>query len=60
MQYLVEDEAGTIHGPFNNIEALGLFMDDVRNRRGDRYKQLPRYSTFDYISSIGWFLTIKE
>jgi hypothetical protein len=60
MQYIVEDNEGQSYGPFVTVEALGLFMDDVRNRKGDRYKELPRYSTFDYIKSIGWYLTIKQ
>ena len=60
MQYLVEDQEGKLHGTFESITDLELYMDGVRNSRGDRYKQLPKYSCFDYIKSIGWFLTIKD
>ena len=60
MQYLIEDEAGKLHGTFTSVTDLELYMDGVRNRRGDRYKDLPRYSCFDYIKSIGWYLTIKD
>ncbi len=60
MQYLVEDQEGKLHGTFETITDLELYMDGVRNSRGDRYKQLPKYSCFDYIKSIGWFLTIKD
>jgi len=34
-------------------------MDDVRNRRGERYKELPKLSVFDYIKSIGYYMEIK-
>ena len=60
MQYLIEDEQGKLHGTFESVTDLELYMDGVRNRRGDRYKDLPRYSCFDYIKSIGWYQTIKD
>ena len=60
MQYLIEDEEGKLHGTFESVTDLELYMDAVRNRRGDRYKELPRHSCFDYIKSIGWHLTIKD
>ena len=60
MQYLVEDENGKLHGTFYSVTDLELYMDAVRNRRGDRYKELPRHSCFDYIKSIGWYLSIKD
>ena len=60
MQYLVEDQEGKLHGTFESITDLELYMDGVRNSRGDRYKELPRHSCFDYIKSIGWFLTIRD
>ena len=60
MQYLIEDEHGKLHGTFTSVTDLELYMDGVRNSRGDRYKELPRYSCFDYIKSIGWHLTIKD
>ena len=60
MQYKVYDSDDKLHGTFETISDLELYMDGVRNRRGDRYKELPRYSCFDYIKSIGWYLTIKD
>ena len=60
MQYLIEDEHGKLHGTFTSVTDLELYMDGVRNSRGDRYKDLPRFSCFDYIKSIGWYLTIKD
>ena len=60
MQYLVEDEKGKLHGTFYSVTDLELYMDGVRNSRGDRYKELPILSCFDYIKSIGWHLTIKD
>ncbi len=60
MQYLIEDEHGKLHGTFTSVTDLELYMDGVRNSRGDRYKELHRYSCFDYIKSIGWYLTIKD
>lgn len=60
MQYKVYDNSDKLHGTFETISDLELYMDGVRNSRGDRYKELPRYSCFDYIKSIGWYLTIKD
>ncbi len=60
MQYIVEDQEGKSHGPFVSLTDLQLFMDDVRNRRGENRHNSPVHSTLDYIKSIGWFLTIKE
>ena len=60
MQYLIEDEHGKLHGTFTSVTDLELYMDGVRNSRGDRYKELPKLSCFDYIKSIGWYLTIKD
>ena len=60
MQYLVEDQEGKLHGTFYSVTDLELYMDGVRNSRGDRYKELPILSCFDYIKSIGWYLTIKD
>ncbi len=60
MQYLVYDNSEKLHGTFESITDLELYMDGVRNSRGERYKELPRFSCFDYIKSIGWFLTIKD
>ena len=60
MQYLVEDQEGKLHGTFESITDLELYMDGVRNSRGDRYKELPRHSCFDYIKSIGWFMEVVD
>ena len=60
MQYKVYDNSEQLHGTFETISDLELYMDGVRNSRGDRYKELPRHSCFDYIKSIGWYLTIKD
>jgi len=60
MQYLIEDNEGKLHGTFESVTDLELYMDGVRNSRGDRYKELPILSCFDYIKSIGWYLTIKD
>ena len=60
MQYKVYDNSEQLHGTFETISDLELYMDGVRNSRGDRYKELPKHSCFDYIKSIGWHLTIKD
>ena len=60
MQYLVEDEDGKLHGTFYSVTDLELYMDGVRNSRGDRYKELPILSCFDYIKSIGWFWDVVD
>ena len=60
MQYKVYDSEDKLHGTFESVLYLELYMDAVRNSRGDRYKELPRHSCFDYIKSIGWHLTIKD
>ena len=60
MQYLIEDEHGKLHGTFTSVTDLELYMDGVRNSRGDRYKELPKYSCFDYIKSIGWFMEVVD
>ena len=60
MQYLIEDEDGKLHGTFESVTDLELYMDGVRNSRGDRYKELPRHSCFDYIKSIGWFMEVVD
>ena len=38
MQYKVYDSDDKLHGTFETISDLELYMDGVRNRRGDRYK----------------------
>ena len=60
MIYKVYDNDEQLHGQFLTVTDLELYMDGGRNSRGDRYKQLPRYSCFDYIKSIGWDLDIVD
>ena len=60
MQYKVYDNEDQLHGTFDRISDLELYMDGVRNSRGDRYKELPKYSCFDYIKSIGWFWDVVD
>ena len=60
MQYKVYDNSEQLHGTFETISDLELYMDGVRNSRGDRYKDLPRFSCFDYIKSIGWFWDVVD
>ena len=60
MIYKVYDNDEQLHGQFLTVTDLELYMDGVRNSRGERYKELPRYSCFDYIKSIGWYLDIVD
>jgi len=60
MIYKVYDNDEQLHGQFLTVTDLELYMDGVRNSKGDRYKELPRYSCFDYIKSIGWYLEITD
>ena len=60
MQYKVYDNSDKLHGTFETISDLELYMDGVRNSRGERYKELPRHSCFDYIKSIGWFWEVVD
>ena len=60
MIYKVYDNEEQLHGQFLTVTDLELYMDGVRNSRGDRYKELPRHSCFDYIKSIGWYLDIVD
>ena len=60
MQYKVYDNEEKLHGTFESVIDLELYMDAVRNRRGDRYKELPKHSCFDYIKSIGWFWDVVD
>ena len=60
MRYVVYNQEAKMQGSFESIYNLELFMDSVRNSRGDRYKELPKHSCFDYIKSIGWYLEITD
>jgi len=59
MTYLIYNEECELIGEFVSIYDMEHFMDDVRNRRGERYKELPKLSVFDYIKSIGYYMEIK-
>jgi|TARA_R100001460_G_scaffold5165_5_gene14380 hypothetical protein len=59
MTYLIYNEECELVGEFVSIYDMEHFMDDVRNRRGERYKELPKLSVFDYIKSIGYYMEIK-
>ena len=60
MRYVVYNQEAQMQGSFESIYNLELFMDSVRNSRGDRYKELPKHSCFDCIKSIGWFMEICD
>ena len=49
-----------MQGSFESIYNLELFMDAVRNSRGERYNNSHKLSCFDYIKSIGWFMEICD
>ena len=59
MIYKVYSEQCELVGEFSSIYDMEHFMDDVRNQRGERYKNTPRLSVFDYIKSIGYYMEIK-
>ncbi|AFD02924.1 hypothetical protein [Synechococcus phage metaG-MbCM1] len=58
MLYKVYNNDCELVGEFVSIYDMEHFMDDVRNSRGERYKELPRLSVFDYIKSIGYYMEI--
>ena len=60
MRYVVYNQEAQMQGSFESIYNLELFMDSVRNSRGDRYKELPKHSCFDYIKSIGWCMEVVD
>ena len=60
MRYVVYNQEAQMQGSFESIYNLELFMDSVRNSRGDRFKELPKHSCFYYIKSIGWFMEICD
>ena len=60
MIYLVHNNAKEIVGEFESIYDLEKFLDGVREGRGERYPNTQRMSPFDYLKSIGWFMTIKD
>ena len=47
-------------GEFDSIYDLELFVDGVREGRGESYPKTPRMSPFDYLKQIRWFMTIDD
>lgn len=60
MKYLVYNESDELRGTFESIYDLEKYVDGVRDGRGEHYPITPRMSPFDYLRSIGWFLTITD
>ena len=60
MQFEVYDEKLILRGSFDSIYDLEKFVDGIREDRGDRYPNTPRFSPFDYMKYIGWFWECKE
>ena len=58
MLYQVYDNSEKLRGQFESIYDMELFMDSVRNSRGDNYPNTDRMRPFDYIKSIGWRMDI--
>ena len=60
MQYLIHNNSKEIVGTFESVYELELFLDGVREGRGERYPNTDRMSPFDYLKYIGWFMTISD
>ena len=60
MQYLIHNDSKEIVGTFKSVYELELFLDGVREGRGERYPNTDRMSPFDYLKFIGWFMTISD
>ena len=60
MQFIVYNNSQEIVGEFDSVYSLEVFLDGVREGRGERYPNTPRMSPFDYLKSIGWMLTIND
>jgi len=60
MQYLVFNNAKEIVGTFESIYDMEVFLDGVREGRGESYPNTDRMSPFDYLKHIGWFMTIND
>ena len=60
MKYIIFDESKQQVGEFNSIYDLELFVDGIREGRGESYPVTPRMSPFDYLKHIKWFMTIKD
>ncbi len=60
MRYRLYDSEEKLHGTFESIYDLELFVDGVRNSRGENRHNSPVFSCFDYIKSIGWYWDIID
>ena len=60
MKYIIFNEEKQMVGEFDSIYDLELFVDGVREGRGESYPVTPRMSPFDYLKTIRWFMTIDD
>lgn len=60
MKYIIFNECREKVGEFTSIYDLELFIDGVREGRGERYPVTERMSPFDYLKHIRWFMTIND
>ena len=60
MTYFVYDTNNNLRGSFRSIYDLEVYVDGVRNSRGDSFPNTPRMSPFDYLKSIGWIWEVKD
>ena len=60
MHYLIYNYSQEIVGSFASVYDLEVFLDGVREGRGERYPNTERMSPFDYLKHIGWIMTIVE
>jgi hypothetical protein len=60
MIYFLYNESDELVGEFRSVYELEIFVDGVREGRGEGYPVTPRMSPFDYIKQIGWFLSITD
>ena len=60
MKYIIFNEEKQMVGEFDSIYDLELFVDGVREGRGESYPVTERMSPFDYLKTIRWFMTIDD
>ena len=60
MTYFVYDNKDNLRGTFRSVYDLEVYIDGVRNNRGESFPNTPRMSPFDYIKSIGWCWEVKD
>lgn len=60
MRYIIFNEEKHKVGEFLSLNQMELFVDDLREERGERYPITERASPFDYLRSIRWSMTIDE